>query len=176
MNSRRELYFSQGAYNDQISLYKWVIFSMSQTAQRLTRRRTYSTLRMWACGEQSSAEKDPFRSKIVTWILHGSEAFICKALKVEAIVNYASTLITQQMEAPGPPVGWKGMRLKWFSSILPDRYFNLGSLIAKHSVIKISHTIAFIFMQDSGINRKWYARMRCDCGWIQSSRHWPKTR
>jgi hypothetical protein len=30
-------------------------------------------------------------------------AFICKALKAEAIVNYASVLITQQMEASGSP-------------------------------------------------------------------------
>jgi hypothetical protein len=35
------------------------------------------------------------------WILHELEAFICKAFKVEAIVNYASALITQQMEASG---------------------------------------------------------------------------
>jgi hypothetical protein len=37
--------------------------------------------------------------------MHESEAFICKALKAEAIVNYASALITQQMEASGPPEG-----------------------------------------------------------------------
>jgi hypothetical protein len=30
-----------------------------------------------------------------------SEGFICKALKGEAVVNYASPLITQQMEASG---------------------------------------------------------------------------
>jgi hypothetical protein len=40
-----------------------------------------------------------------TWMLHESEAFICKAVKAEAIVNYASTLITQQMEASGSPIG-----------------------------------------------------------------------
>jgi hypothetical protein len=40
-----------------------------------------------------------------TWILHEPEAFICKALKAEAIVNYASALITQQMEASGSPAG-----------------------------------------------------------------------
>jgi hypothetical protein len=40
-----------------------------------------------------------------TWILHESEAFICKTLKAEAIVNYASALITQQMEASGSPIG-----------------------------------------------------------------------
>ena len=39
----------------------------------------------------------------VTWILHESEAFMCKALKAETIVNYASALITQQMEASGSP-------------------------------------------------------------------------
>jgi hypothetical protein len=41
----------------------------------------------------------------ITWILHELEAFICKAFKVEAIVNYASALITQQMEASGSPNG-----------------------------------------------------------------------
>ena len=48
---------------------------------------------------------------IVPWILHELEAFICKALKGEAIVNYASPLITQQMEASGSPAllgrSWK---------------------------------------------------------------------
>ena len=43
-----------------------------------------------------------------TRILHESEAFICKALKAEAIVNYASALITQQMEASGSPRCLKG--------------------------------------------------------------------
>jgi hypothetical protein len=37
--------------------------------------------------------------------LHELEAFICKALKAKAIVNYASALITQQMEASGSPIG-----------------------------------------------------------------------
>jgi hypothetical protein len=41
----------------------------------------------------------------IAWILHESEAFICKAFKVEAIVYYASALITQQMEASGSPTG-----------------------------------------------------------------------
>ena len=41
----------------------------------------------------------------IIWILHEPEAFICKALKAEAIVNYASALITQQMEASGSPGG-----------------------------------------------------------------------
>ena len=40
-----------------------------------------------------------------TWILHELEAFICKSLKGEAIVNYASLLITQQMEASSSPIG-----------------------------------------------------------------------
>jgi hypothetical protein len=40
-----------------------------------------------------------------TWGLHASEAFICKALKAEAIVYYASALITRQMEASGAPIG-----------------------------------------------------------------------
>jgi hypothetical protein len=43
--------------------------------------------------------------QIITWILHEPEAFICKAFKAEAIVNYASALITQQMEASGSPEG-----------------------------------------------------------------------
>jgi hypothetical protein len=40
-----------------------------------------------------------------TWILHESEAFICKALKGEAIVHYCEPLITKQMEASGSPLG-----------------------------------------------------------------------
>jgi hypothetical protein len=39
--------------------------------------------------------------------LHEPEAFICKAFKGEAIVNYALALITQQMEASGLPAGVK---------------------------------------------------------------------
>jgi hypothetical protein len=42
--------------------------------------------------------------------LHESEAFICKALKGEAIVDYAEPLIAQQMEASGSPKGRKLMR------------------------------------------------------------------
>ena len=38
-------------------------------------------------------------------ILHELAASIYKALKGEAIVNYASPLITQQMEAAGSPIG-----------------------------------------------------------------------
>jgi len=41
----------------------------------------------------------------ITWILQESEAFICKALKGEAIVAYANPLITQQMKASGSPAG-----------------------------------------------------------------------
>jgi len=41
----------------------------------------------------------------ITWILHESEAFICKAFKGKAIVAYADPLITQQMEASGSPAG-----------------------------------------------------------------------
>jgi hypothetical protein len=47
----------------------------------------------------------PQIDEVNTWILHESEAFIYKALKGEAIVNYASALITQQMEASGSPAG-----------------------------------------------------------------------
>jgi hypothetical protein len=45
-------------------------------------------------------------------ILHGSEAFICKAFKAEAIVHYAFALITQQMEASGPPARVKINEIK----------------------------------------------------------------
>jgi len=38
-------------------------------------------------------------------MLHETEAFICNALKGEAIVDYAEPLITQQMEASGSPEG-----------------------------------------------------------------------
>jgi hypothetical protein len=41
----------------------------------------------------------------MTWILHELEAFICKALKGEAIVHYCEPLITQQMEASSSPEG-----------------------------------------------------------------------
>ena len=49
---------------------------------------------------------------MTTWILHEPEAFICKALKGEVIVNYYEPLITQQMEASGSPFGWKLMNKK----------------------------------------------------------------
>ena len=45
-----------------------------------------------------------------TWILHESEAFICKALKGEVVVCYFEPLITQQMKASDSPAGWKLMR------------------------------------------------------------------
>jgi len=44
-------------------------------------------------------------SHVVTWILHEPEAFMCKALKGEAIVLYAEPLITQHMKASGSPAG-----------------------------------------------------------------------
>ena len=44
-------------------------------------------------------------AEVSTWILHESEAFICKALKGEAIVHYAEPLITQQMKASSSPEG-----------------------------------------------------------------------
>jgi hypothetical protein len=47
-----------------------------------------------------------FRPKSeIIWVLHESEAFICKALKGMAIVAYADPLITQQMKASGSPEG-----------------------------------------------------------------------
>ena len=45
---------------------------------------------------------------MTSWILHESEAFICKALKGETIVDYVSPLITQQLEASGSPHCSKG--------------------------------------------------------------------
>ena len=61
-----------------------------------------------------------FLGWVATWILHESEAFICKALKGEAIVRYAEPLITQQMEASDSPEGWKLMRLDRLSSLSTD--------------------------------------------------------
>jgi hypothetical protein len=43
--------------------------------------------------------------KTVTLILHEPEAFMCKAFKGEAIVDYASALVTQQMETSSSPGG-----------------------------------------------------------------------
>jgi len=40
-------------------------------------------------------------------MLHKSEAFICKAFKGEAIVDYCKPLITQQMKASDLPFGLK---------------------------------------------------------------------
>jgi len=45
------------------------------------------------------------QGSVLTLILHGLEAFICKASKGAAIVNYAVPLITQQMKASGSPFG-----------------------------------------------------------------------
>ena len=42
---------------------------------------------------------------VITWILHESEVFICKALKGEVVVIYFEPLITQQMKASGSPEG-----------------------------------------------------------------------
>jgi hypothetical protein len=47
---------------------------------------------MNACGLPARQARAKFRL-YVTWILHGSEAFICKALKGKAIVAYAEPLI-----------------------------------------------------------------------------------
>jgi hypothetical protein len=44
--------------------------------------------------------------------LHESEAFICKAVKGEVIVDYYEPLITPQMEASGPSFGLKLMNKK----------------------------------------------------------------
>jgi len=47
----------------------------------------------------------PFFQEFYTRILHELEAFICKAFKGEAIVNYCDSLITQQVKASGSPFG-----------------------------------------------------------------------
>ena len=60
------------------------------------------------------------KPRFIPWILHESRAFICKALKGEAIVCYCEPLITQQMKDPARPLGWKLMRKKT-SSDLPAR-------------------------------------------------------
>jgi hypothetical protein len=44
--------------------------------------------------------------------LHEPEAFICKAFKGEAIVNHASVLITQQVEASGLSAGGLALWVK----------------------------------------------------------------
>ena len=43
--------------------------------------------------------------KVISWILHESEAFICNALKGEVVVFYFEPLITKQMKASGSPEG-----------------------------------------------------------------------
>ena len=48
-----------------------------------------------------------FKKKKKTWIMHESEASICKAFKGAAIVDYCKPLITPQMEASDSPNGWK---------------------------------------------------------------------
>jgi len=40
---------------------------------------------------------------MITWILHGSQAFIGKASKGEVVVLYFESLATQHMEASGLP-------------------------------------------------------------------------
>jgi len=52
-----------------------------------------------------SYHRNQLQSLYNTWIFHESEAFICKALKGEAIAAYAEPLITQQMKASGSPAG-----------------------------------------------------------------------
>ena len=85
------------------------------------------------------------KSEVFTWILHESEAFICKALKGEAIVHYAEPLITKHMEASGSPAGWKLMRLNRSSSFLLNRYWALLLKFSQPDVILIlfHHLINF---------------------------------
>ena len=71
------------------------------------------------------------------WFLHELEAFICKASKGEAIVNYCKSLVTQQIEASGSPdmsgrsvaktEGWKLMRKNRLYSFLPYRYYSFDN-------------------------------------------------
>ena len=42
---------------------------------------------------------------IMTWILHESEAFICKASEGDDVVPYFESSVTQHMEASGSPHG-----------------------------------------------------------------------
>ena len=97
---------------------------------------------------------------LTTWILHESEAFICKALKGEAIVHYAEPLIMngavsaarRVMEASGSPAGWKLMRLNRPSSFLLIRYLALLLYFSQLLVFNIISPISLIFMQDPGMD------------------------
>ena len=46
----------------------------------------------------------------LTRIFHVCEAFICKAFKGAAVVDYCKPLITKQMGASNSPTGWKFLR------------------------------------------------------------------
>jgi len=48
---------------------------------------------------KTSQRSGGFKPESIIWILHELDAFICKALKGEAIVCYCESLITQQMKA-----------------------------------------------------------------------------
>jgi hypothetical protein len=85
-----------------------------------------------------------------TWVLHESEAFICKALKGKAIGAYADPLITPQMKASGSPAGGKLIRLIRPSSFLLTGYIDLLHNSSQHSVIYYYPNLSLIFMQDSG--------------------------
>ena len=66
------------------------------------------------------------------------EAFICKALKGEAIVCYCEPLITQQMEASNSYIylPWKGFRLAsaWINENGFFRAFNLTK-VTTHAIL-----------------------------------------
>ena len=88
--------------------------------------------------------------KTDTWILHESEAFICKALKGEAIVDYAEPLITKHMEASGSPAGWKLMRIDRPLSFLLIKYLATLLYSFHTTVVYYYLTFSLIFMQDLG--------------------------
>ena len=73
----------------------------------------------------------------MTWVLHGSEAFICKASKGEGVVCYFEPLVTQHMKASGSPSGWNLMRKKP-TILLTYRVIILKFIIfLNHCVIKV---------------------------------------
>jgi hypothetical protein len=104
----------------------------------------------------------PEINEAITWILHESEGFICKALKGDVVVFNFEPLITQQMKASGSPAllgrssKSEAQRVKINeinrrSSSLPIRYFALLLKASQPIVIKYYSNFSLIFMHDSGI-------------------------
>jgi hypothetical protein len=79
--------------------------------------------------------------RVITWILHESEAFIGKALKGEAIVLYANPLITQQMKASGLARRVKIIEINWLTKA--DEISSSHGLILKKKS-RFSLKFAFI--------------------------------